>query len=302
MAQVIQLRRGSTSEWSTADPVLAQGEIGVDINVNRFKIGTGLTSWNYLDYSAAFDIIIQSSNEKLVFPTFASATGISSVGIATEGIVYAPNSGNLGIGTTNPSSRLTISGDVNVTGIITANDFNSASDIKLKDNQEFKIGLLNFTTIFIPGHTNGHIAIYFEKEKIAFNWLSESRAYRTPRQLNGLKQSQLGEQLFEQLLALQILANSDPAYAARVSENIMKLQNWPGFRTSQPDLYNIIAMIMKPEKFKDRIAQDVKITIPRDMLNTYGSNCFQSLILFSSLRSSSTSLINSSLIFLIEII
>jgi len=101
-----------------------------------------------------------------------------------------------------------------------------------------------------------------EKEKIAFNWLSESRAYRTPRQLNGLKQSQLGEQLFEQLLALQILANSDPDYAARVSENIMKLQNWPGFRTSQPDLYNIIAMIMKPEKFKDRIAQDVKITIP----------------------------------------
>jgi hypothetical protein len=101
-----------------------------------------------------------------------------------------------------------------------------------------------------------------EKEKIAFDWLSESRAYRTPRQLNGLKQSQLGEQLFEQLLALQIFANSDPAYAARVSENIMKLQNWPGFRTSQPDLYNIIAMIMKPEKFKDRIAQDVKITIP----------------------------------------
>ena len=101
-----------------------------------------------------------------------------------------------------------------------------------------------------------------EKEKIAFNWLSESRAYRTPRQLNGLKQSQLGEQLFEQLLALQILANSDPDYARRIAGDIMKLQNWPGFRTSQPDLYNVIAMIMKPEKFKDRIAQNVQITIP----------------------------------------
>ena len=101
-----------------------------------------------------------------------------------------------------------------------------------------------------------------EKEKIAFDWLSESRAYRTPRQLNGLKQSQLGEQLFEQLLALQILANSDPDYARRIAGDIMKLQNWPGFRTSQPDLYNVIAMIMKPEKFKDRIAQNVQITIP----------------------------------------
>ena len=101
-----------------------------------------------------------------------------------------------------------------------------------------------------------------EKQKIAFDWLSESRAYRTPRQLNGLKQSQLGEQLFEQLLALQILANSDPDYARRIAGDIMKLQNWPGFRTSQPDLYNVIAMIMKPEKFKDRIAQNVQITIP----------------------------------------
>ena len=101
-----------------------------------------------------------------------------------------------------------------------------------------------------------------EKDKIAFDWLEESRSYRTPRQLNGLKQSQLGEQLFEQLLALQILANSDPAYAARVAEDIMKLQSWPGFRTSQPDLYNIIAIIMKPGKFKDRVAQDVVITIP----------------------------------------
>ena len=101
-----------------------------------------------------------------------------------------------------------------------------------------------------------------EKDKIAFDWLTESRAYRTPRQLNGLKQSQLGEQLFEQLLALQILANSDPAYAARISEDIMKLQNWPGFRTSQPDLYNVIAIMMKPNKFKDRVAQDVTVTIP----------------------------------------
>jgi hypothetical protein len=42
----------------------------------------------------------------------------------------------------------------------------------------------------------------------------------------------------------------------------MKLQNWPGFRTSQPDLYNLIAIAMKPEKFKDRIKQDVNVAIP----------------------------------------
>ncbi len=41
-------------------------------------------------------------------------------------------------------------------------------DILLKDGQEFKIGNLNFKTIFIPGHTLGHIAFYFEKEKVVF--------------------------------------------------------------------------------------------------------------------------------------
>ena len=42
-------------------------------------------------------------------------------------------------------------------------------DIKLKDNQEFKIGDLKFKVIFVPGHTNGHIAFYFEKEKVLFS-------------------------------------------------------------------------------------------------------------------------------------
>jgi len=41
-------------------------------------------------------------------------------------------------------------------------------DIVLKDNQEFKIGTLNFTTIFIPGHTRGHVAFYFKKERVVF--------------------------------------------------------------------------------------------------------------------------------------
>ena len=41
-------------------------------------------------------------------------------------------------------------------------------DTTLKDNQEFKIGTLNFTTIFIPGHTRGHVAFYFKKERVVF--------------------------------------------------------------------------------------------------------------------------------------
>ena len=41
-------------------------------------------------------------------------------------------------------------------------------DILLKENQKQKIGNLEFKVIYVPGHTNGHIAFYFEKEKIVF--------------------------------------------------------------------------------------------------------------------------------------
>jgi len=41
-------------------------------------------------------------------------------------------------------------------------------DLLLKRNQEFKVGDLNFKTIFIPGHTSGHIAFYLEKERVIF--------------------------------------------------------------------------------------------------------------------------------------
>ncbi len=41
-------------------------------------------------------------------------------------------------------------------------------DMSLKENQNYKIKNLNFRIIFVPGHTKGHIAFYFESEKIVF--------------------------------------------------------------------------------------------------------------------------------------
>ena len=41
-------------------------------------------------------------------------------------------------------------------------------DVLLKENHKQKIGNLEFEVIFIPGHTRGHIAFFFKKEKIAF--------------------------------------------------------------------------------------------------------------------------------------
>ena len=41
-------------------------------------------------------------------------------------------------------------------------------DILLKKNQNFSIGNFEFKVLFVPGHTSGHIAFYFEKENVVF--------------------------------------------------------------------------------------------------------------------------------------
>ena len=45
-----QIRRGASSEWALANPILASGEPGYDTDTNLLKIGDGLTSWTSLPY------------------------------------------------------------------------------------------------------------------------------------------------------------------------------------------------------------------------------------------------------------
>jgi hypothetical protein len=45
----ILLRKGSSTEWSSANPVLATGEPGYDITNNILKVGDGTKSWNNLE-------------------------------------------------------------------------------------------------------------------------------------------------------------------------------------------------------------------------------------------------------------
>ena len=54
----IQLRRGSATDWKNIDPVLAEGEIGYEIDTGRFKIGKeGGSQWSMLPYAGGSDII-----------------------------------------------------------------------------------------------------------------------------------------------------------------------------------------------------------------------------------------------------
>lgn len=48
----IQFRRDTAAQWSTHNPTLLNGEIGVESDTHRFKLGDGTTAWNSLIYSS----------------------------------------------------------------------------------------------------------------------------------------------------------------------------------------------------------------------------------------------------------
>ena len=62
MANRIQLRRGGAQEWANSNPTLAQGELGIELDTGRFKIGDGVSAWNSLQYSRPVESTSNTAN------------------------------------------------------------------------------------------------------------------------------------------------------------------------------------------------------------------------------------------------
>lgn len=97
MAIQIQFRRGTAAEWDSVNPILAEGEMGIETDTNLFKIGNGIDQWNDLEYGG--------------IRGFTGSVGFAgSVGnMAVDNVLYVSKSGNdLNSGTAINLSKLTI--------------------------------------------------------------------------------------------------------------------------------------------------------------------------------------------------
>jgi hypothetical protein len=50
MADLIQIRRDTAANWTSANPTLAQGELGLETDTSKIKAGDGSTAWTSLGY------------------------------------------------------------------------------------------------------------------------------------------------------------------------------------------------------------------------------------------------------------
>ena len=96
MPTQIQLRRDTAADWTSNNPVLAEGEFGWESDTNRFKIGDGSSNWQNLAYASDGD-----------------AAGITFVGDDSSGTLVSQNetfkvAGGTGITTAVSGDTLTI--------------------------------------------------------------------------------------------------------------------------------------------------------------------------------------------------
>lgn len=104
MAVKIQLRRGTTSQW-TSNIVLSAGEVGVNTETKQIKVGDGSTTWGALPYFASGTITsVTAGNGITVYTTAGSSASSGAISIAIdETAIFAKNiinaKGDLIVGT-----------------------------------------------------------------------------------------------------------------------------------------------------------------------------------------------------------
>jgi len=74
----IQVRRGTASQWTSTNPVLASGEWGYETDTGKVKIGNGSSAWNSLGYTGASTGTVTS---------ITAGTGLSGGTITSTGTI-----------------------------------------------------------------------------------------------------------------------------------------------------------------------------------------------------------------------
>lgn len=95
----IQLRRDTAAYWTSTNPTLAAGEVGVETDTLKSKIGNGSTAWNSLAYAPAgladrATSLVGGAAGSLPYQTAANTTTMLSVGTSGQVLMStgtAPN-------------------------------------------------------------------------------------------------------------------------------------------------------------------------------------------------------------------
>jgi hypothetical protein len=146
MSDRIQIKRDSSTVWSSVNPVLSDGEFGYERDSGKIKIGNGVTPWNSLAYYSSEDYPSAIAGEAL---------GGHRAVIQSNGLLYYASTSNIlhlnrVVGITVGASSSGASTEYVSEGAITESSWswNTTTPIYLAEN-----GMLTQSPINVSGFT-----------------------------------------------------------------------------------------------------------------------------------------------------
>lgn len=180
----LQFRRGLASQWTSANPVLSEGELGLVLDTGQFKIGDGTAAWGSLPFAGLLGPTGPAGSNSTVAgptgPTGASSGGgggasitspgpgflLSSTGTSSNVIVAQSNvvltGTGLGVFTTGPRAGLGSANALDVSGsvygrlpvtVVTGTSVDISANYTSLANSYFYITNSGFNTITNPSTT-----------------------------------------------------------------------------------------------------------------------------------------------------
>lgn len=137
--RLVQLRGGLSPTWQNSNPILALGEMGLELDTRKMKVGDGITDWNDLPYfnnSASVDlsgyqqknsttgIVATQDNYSITVNSIKAelnngigqSIGVDGTGYVVSDISSFRNKIGLGTGNSPTFAGLTTSGNITATG------------------------------------------------------------------------------------------------------------------------------------------------------------------------------------------
>ena len=128
MASIIQIRRDTASDWTSANPTLAQGELALETDTLKLKAGDGTTAWTSLGYYTLGTAGFLATTGGALTGALTTNSTIDGRDVAADGVLATnalPKSGGTLTGAINMGSN-----NVTTTGkILYSNMYSALSDL-----------------------------------------------------------------------------------------------------------------------------------------------------------------------------
>lgn len=92
MSNRVQYRRDTKARWAEVNPVLMEGEVGLEIDTKNIKMGDGVHAWNELEYGVGIENITSEPGDS---ENLAASQKLVTHKIAVQKGLYIRKNGNL---------------------------------------------------------------------------------------------------------------------------------------------------------------------------------------------------------------